>query len=498
MPNYVEFTIDASYFQNALSATPPKSEDRIYNQELISHLSQQSLEFMKQIELQVNSKTYHFTNDTSTHPDEFYQNVLRSLSHNVAVDKNSLISVYAVALYKYSIYKWWFERLKQSITFDSKSSLVLELKEENNILVIHYIQKEKRIGNFRDKNFLTKETEFKVKQFMSIAKQTYKLIVDGNIILSISQNLWKKELEKAGIEYLNQCGEILTEENIIVMVPFLNSTEFLNKFSSKYANQIASVQHQIQHYINLCFEKNQDEHRKILNTLTVLPARIILPVTPAPTVVITANKSKTGARLTEEKTVPNVQRIFATTEEEYEATYSDFLRYVEVEQYEVSQAANLKNLARAIANLSEKQRKSQLPLLIDLMKSTIIAIKQPENTNNLTHCLTLIEPLKRKVSCNLALTFAAVIIGALIVAASVAVAIASFGGATILSSIGIAVGTSLLAKAVSITAGAIGLTMIVSSVGLFARQKFKPIINYVEDIQENAVKYNAHQIQPAL
>jgi hypothetical protein len=69
------------------------------------------------------------------------------------------------------------------------------------------------------------------------------------------------------------------------------------------------------------------------------------------------------------------------------------------------------------------------------------------------------------------------IIGVVIIGLSIAAAVASFGGTSIFSAIGIAIGTTLLAKSLSFSAFAVGASVTAAGCGLFANGRRKGISN---------------------
>jgi hypothetical protein len=148
-------------------------------------------------------------------------------------------------------------------------------------------------------------------------------------------------------------------------------------------------------------------------------------------------------------------------------------------------------LANHITGLTSKQKQENYALLTSVMNNAKVAVTHPGDTVNLGQSLTLIEPLKSKNLHRVALAYTALILGAVIVAASVLVLLASFGVTSIPSSIGISVGTGLLTKGIALGTGVIGAGMLAGGMRLFSHRPYQPIIHDVSNIHQHAVDFNS-------
>ena len=369
----------------------------------------------------------------------------------------------------------------------------------------------------------------------------------ANKSISIATLLWKK-LQYAATAYLNQ-ARLDNLDDFFTLTPFLTIPEFRKSYNEKLAQKTVDCQDWAYHFISACFGSNPAELKKILadvpsareniNHSQPLPsahadtngivigessttgiASFTAPQQPSPSHSLNTVRSDSPLSLSvastqpgrrSERRLPHDRKPLSSVQpinsadamlstfppppppmslaQQYELKRQRLEISCTKKTYESQQLASLITLKNELDKLNENEKAKHLVMLNNILDCTDMAVNDPGNETNLNECKLLIGPLRRESLTHLALALGLVVLGALITTACVAIAVASFGGTTLLSSWGITVATTALTKGLSIAGSVLGLGMMGGGLYWSTHQPFKKIIAAADTISNKAVSF---------
>ena len=488
---YVELSLNDKYFQPFLASAKVTDANPTFDRSLIDHL-QVPIKVLQKTIFQYNNSKMNIHKDKITSKSDMFDAISEFLiDHDHHMSADNVASVFAVLLSRYYFYQKWFTLLNHPLPDEDSSELVLDFVTNNDVFDIHLKQKESKLGTYTERH-IGSSTVFKAKQELHLNISSKQLISAKNIAFSISKQLWDNGLQAAANEYLNRLGtNPFKSDDILVLTPFLTNQAFLTTYSQRYANQTLEIQAQARNAIENCFSADsKQEILMVLQPFTAVVASVAPPSRP-----ISSNSTLVPVTLISDAKSASIIPVAPnlSPEEDFTTTYLAFKNYVKFESYEASQSHYIQELADAISSLKPKEREKNYSLLADVMRKAQRAVEAPGDTDNLEASAALLKPLKTSSMHRVALAVTAIVVGALIVAASLAVALASFGVTTAPSVLGISIGSGLLTKGIAIAAGVIGLAVSATGFRLFSHRPYKPVTDNVDRINKVALDYNAHQ-----
>jgi hypothetical protein len=486
---YVEFSLNANYFQSFISSVNNNASNPTYDHSLINHLNV-PIEVMQKNNFQYNKSKMNIHKDKITLKTDMYEAVSTYLiDHSHPASPDNIASLYAVALSRYYCYQRWFTLLNHPLASEDGTELIIDFVTNNDVFEIHLTQKESKLGSYTERHFGS-STVFKARQDLSLSIATKQITSAKEISFSVSKQLWEGGLQTAANAYLNRLNATpFSSDDILVLTPFLLNQAFLTTYSQRYAKQSFETQTLVRNTIANCF--SSDTKDQILMVLT--PYTLDAPPLAPPIRPIASSDIPSRVIRDERSSNVNPAPFALTPEEDFTNTYAEFTQYVKFETYEASQAHYMQQLADAITNLTPKEREKNYSLLANVMRKTKRVVETPSDTDNLCECAALIEPLKKSNMHRVAFAVTAIVLGAIIIAASLAVTLASFGVTSVPAVFGISVGTGLLTKGIAIASSVVGLAVCAAGFRLFSHRPYKPVTDNVDHINKVALDYNDHQ-----
>jgi hypothetical protein len=389
-----------------------------------------------------------------------------------------------------------------------------QIKVVNNLSAhgIAGFQNSKGILDKTPKALITKKSSFIITPINidnSLFYNLQPLETDTDCMIDV--NVWKKCLVPAALTYLDNL-EKLSAENLL-LTPFLTDMTFRNLFFEKFAKQSKSLQKLALDYIEACFihdplTKNgilarpemqllmlertmlaENENQKARaaaeeKTVEQSPSSLSRSISlTKPVSMSNLNEAELETKLSVAETEvsrapsstvilsnevslslpPQPERVLGIEEilmNAFQAAKDRLTLIIANENYNLQNRLTAQSILDDIINIPQRVENNNLVLLTSVLERTATAVTNPEDAYNLKKFQELLRPVKIRNWLKLAAGMASMLLGAALVVVAVAVAVASFGATSLLSSWGLAIGSSILVKALSIAVGAGGASIL--------------------------------------
>ncbi|MES2217847.1 MAG: hypothetical protein V4501_05500 [Pseudomonadota bacterium] len=344
---------------------------------------------------------------------------------------------------------------------------ILQVKKENGeIIVVNHFQA-KEIYNYQApaaEVLVIKKETFIIRE----NKGSFTLApgVDREDDFLIEENFFNNCLVPAALRVFAKKLEIIDYFNL---APLLINPQVRPAYCESLAKQSLPIQWWVFEYLHLCFFNNLKLKLaivctpcvgKLLANLTeqlaktnLEPPSIGLAAALSPKIELVTAEAKAVAPVVTEVTTTLTQSILLSPEQKLLKAQQDLSLVINTFKLSALQKSAAYAVITAINELNPEQRNKNFDLLTHILEHTTIALKSPENSENLANYQLDIQFLENQGWRNLTNAMAIIFFSAVVITLSTIVA------CTTLASASLFFGTNLLTETLAILSGILSLKM---------------------------------------